>query len=193
MPAPYSRERIVQRRRIGVAAFRQVPGETSSSAAGGTRMTGVRPTARRPVQKPSSRCCCSRAVGGNHVAARVALDHGVDVLTAVTESGTAAFVALGRRLPRAARLDAAASARDAGDQPAGGDPERLPVWVGRAHPGGAGAAGLQQLPDMDRAVGLGDHRHVPARSVLIAMPIILSTGAALDVLGAASGLGAQAQ
>lgn len=135
--------------------------------------------------------------GGNHVAARVALDHGVDVLTAVTvrSLATAAFVAL---LVAAYRVPLALTPRHRRVMPAisllvaiqsvclYGSVARIPV--------GLALLAFNSYPIWTALWAWAIYRHVPARSVLIAMPVILfGLALALDALGAASGLGAQAQ
>jgi drug/metabolite transporter (DMT)-like permease len=135
--------------------------------------------------------------GANHVAARLAFNHGLDVATAVTVRSlvTAAMVALlvlWQGVPR--RLDArqrrfllligalvavqslclyAAVARL---------PVALALLTFNTYP--LWTAGFAWLL----------YRHRPERAVLIAMPVLLAGLAlALDVLGAASGLGAAGQ
>ncbi len=135
--------------------------------------------------------------GANHVAARLAFNHGLDVATAVTVRSlvTAAVVALlvlWQGVPR--RLDArqrryllligalvavqslclyAAVARL---------PVALALLTFNTYP--LWTAGFAWLL----------YRHQPERAVLIAMPVLLAGLAlALDVLGAASGLGAAGQ
>ncbi len=135
--------------------------------------------------------------GANHVAARVALDHGLDVATAVAvrSGATAVVVAF---VVRAAGL-----------------PWRLQARHWRVMPGIALLVTVQSLclyaavaripvalallafntyPLWTALAAWGLYRHRPERRVLLAMPLILAGLAlALDVSGAASGLGAQAQ
>ena len=134
---------------------------------------------------------------GNHVAARAALDDGVDVVTAVavrslvTAFVVAAIVAL-HRLPivltrRQARAMLAISLL-VGMQS---------VWlyssVARI-PVGLALLAFNTYPLWAAFAAWAIYRRVPERAVLIAMPIILAGLAlALDVTGLASGLGAQAQ
>ena len=105
-------------------------------------------------------------MGANHVAARLAFDHGVDVATAVTFR-SADHRAGGRRaavrLPGADAADRAPSQGAAGDRRAGGGAEPVPVLLGGAAAGRAGAAGLQHLSAVDRAVGARRLR-TPARA-----------------------------
>ncbi len=135
-------------------------------------------------------------MGANHVAARVAFDHGVDVLTAISfRSGiTALVVALivwQQRVPLALRP------RHRWALPAIGalialqsfclysSVARLPVALALL------AFNLYPLLTALWARVLYGHR--AERRVLLAMPVILTGLAlALDVLGAASGLGASA-
>ena len=107
-------------------------------------------------------------MGANHVAARMAFDHGVDVATAVAfRSGVTALVVgllvLVQRVPLQLRR---ATARAAGDRPARRRAEPVPVFGGGAAAGGAGAAGLQHLSAVDRAVGARALRHRPEPRVL---------------------------
>ncbi|MCB1998765.1 MAG: DMT family transporter [Burkholderiaceae bacterium] len=136
-------------------------------------------------------------MGANHVAARLAFDHGVDVLTAVTfRSGVTALVVgalvLWQGVPR--RL----TARHRRALPAIGllialqsfclysAVARLPVALALL------AFNTYPLSTALWARLLYGHR--PERRVLLAMPVLLlGLALALDVLGAASGLGAAAQ
>lgn len=135
-------------------------------------------------------------MGGNHVAARVAFDHGVDVVTAVCvrSSITAlvvAFIVLRQRVPLALM------ARHRWSLPAIGvliaaqsyclysAVARLPVALALL------AFNLYPLFTALAARALYGHR--AERRVLLAMPVILlGLALALDVFGAASGLGASA-
>ncbi|MCK7499128.1 MAG: hypothetical protein MZW92_58080 [Comamonadaceae bacterium] len=136
-------------------------------------------------------------MGGNHVAARLAFDHGVDVRhrggasAAASPRSWSARCCCWQRVPLAA--DAARTA--ARCRPSAllvGGAEPVPVLGGGAAAGGAGAAGLQHLPAVDRAVGARASTATgPNARVLLAMPVMLfGLALALDVLGAASGLGA---
>jgi drug/metabolite transporter (DMT)-like permease len=135
--------------------------------------------------------------GGNHVAARVALDHGVDVLTAVTvrSAATAVFVAL---LVAAYRVPLALTPRHRRVMPVISllvaiQSVCLYASVARI-PVGLALLAFNSYPIWTALWAWAIYRHVPARSVLVAMPVILfGLALALDVLGAASGLGAQAQ
>jgi len=137
-------------------------------------------------------------MGSNHVAARLAFNHGVDVATAVSfRSGvTAAVVGLLLLLRRPASLALNARHR-------------------RALPGIAALVGVQSLCLYSAVARLPValallafntyplwtalwarvvYGHRPAPRVLRAMPVmLLGLALALDVLGAASGLGAAAQ
>jgi hypothetical protein len=136
-------------------------------------------------------------MGANHVAARLAFNHGVDVATAVMlRSGVTALVV--GALVLATGVPLALNARHRRALPAigaaGGGAEPVPVCIRGAAAGGAGTAGLQHLPAVDGAVGARG-LPAPARArVLRAMPVmLLGLALALDVLGAASGLGAAGQ
>jgi len=161
--------------------------------------------------------------GANHVAARLAFNHGLDVATAVAVRSlvTAAVVALLVWLPR--RLSHRRAAPKATDAPSGGS-ERHAVRE-RGGPitprqrryllGISVLVALQSLclysavarlpvalalltfntyPLWTAGFAWLLYRHRPERAVLIAMPVLLAGLAlALDVLGAASGLGAAGQ
>ena len=136
-------------------------------------------------------------MGGNHVAARMAFDNGVDVATAVSfrSSVTAVVVSLLLVLQRV--------------------PVRLTARHRRALLAIGVLVGLQSLCLYSSVARLPvalallafntyplwtalwarlAYRHRPERRVLAAMPVmLLGLALALDVLGAASGLGAAAQ
>jgi drug/metabolite transporter (DMT)-like permease len=136
-------------------------------------------------------------MGANHVAARLAFDHGVDVLTAVTfRSGVTALVVGGVLLWQ--RVPLGLQPRHRRALPAIGlliavqsfclysAVARLPVALALL------AFNTYPLATALWARVLYGHR--PERRVLLAMPMLLAGLAlALDVLGAASGLGAAAQ
>jgi drug/metabolite transporter (DMT)-like permease len=136
-------------------------------------------------------------MGANHVAARLAFDHGVDVLTAVSlRSGVTALV-VGLLLAWQ-RVPLALQRRHRRALPAIGlliavqsfclysAVARLPVALALL------AFNTYPLSTALWARLLYGHR--PERRVLLAMPVLLAGLAlALDVLGAASGLGAAAQ
>lgn len=136
-------------------------------------------------------------MGANHVAARLAFDHGVDVLTAVTfRSGVTALVvgalvwwqAVPRTLtPRHRRaLPAIGLLIALQSFCLYSAVARLPVALALL------AFNTYPLSTALWARVLYGHR--PERRVLLAMPVMLAGLAlALDVLGAASGLGAAAQ
>ncbi len=135
--------------------------------------------------------------GANHVAARVAFNHGLDVATAVTvrSLGTAAIVALLvvlQGVPR--RLN----------------PRQWRVLLGIGVVlGGQGLSlysAVARLPVVLALLAFNTfplwaalwarliYRQRPARAVLVAMPVILlGLTLALDVFGATSGLGAAGQ
>ena len=106
-------------------------------------------------------------MGANHVAARIAFDNGVDVATAVAFRSSVTALVVGVLLvaaARAGRAHAAAKPRAAGDRPADRRAEPVPVFGGGPAAGGPGAAGLQHLPALDRAVGAPALRHRPERA-----------------------------
>lgn len=135
--------------------------------------------------------------GANHVAARVAFNHGLDVATAVTvrSLGTAAIVALivvaqgvPRRLnPRQWKLLLGIGVILAGQSLClYSAVARLPVVLA--------LLAFNTFPLWTAFWSRVLYRQRPARAVLLAMPVILlGLTLALDVFGAASGLGAAGQ
>jgi drug/metabolite transporter (DMT)-like permease len=135
--------------------------------------------------------------GGNHVAARIALDHGVDVSTAVavrslsTALVVAAIVGVqGVPLttsPRHRRVMPVISLLVA--------VQSLCLYSSVARiPVGLALLAFNTYPLWTALAAWALYRHAPERAVLVAMPVILAGLAlALDVSGAASGLSAQAQ
>lgn len=134
--------------------------------------------------------------GANHVAARIALDHGVDVATAVAVRSLATALAVGwlvwhYRLPRS--LDRrqwrvmATIGLLIGVQ-------SLSLYSAVARiPVGLALLAFNTYPLCTALAAWAIYRQRPERSVLIAMPVILiGLVLALDVSGAASGLGARA-
>lgn len=136
-------------------------------------------------------------MGANHVAARIAFDHGVDVATAVAvRSGTTALVLLA--IVMAARLPLAFTTRQRHMLPPIGlliglqslclyaAVARLPV-----------ALALLAFNTFPLAAALWDlllYGQRPERATLRAMPVILlGLALALDVAGASSGLGLSGQ
>jgi drug/metabolite transporter (DMT)-like permease len=136
-------------------------------------------------------------MGANHVAARLAFDHGVDVATAVAvRSGVTALVVAALLLWQRVRWTLGARERRA--LPAIGlliaaqsyclysSVARLPVALA--------LLAFNTYPLWTALWARVLYRHRPERRVLIAMPVLLfGLALALDVLGAASGLGAGAQ
>jgi drug/metabolite transporter (DMT)-like permease len=136
-------------------------------------------------------------MGANHVAARLAFDHGVDVPTAIAfRSGVTALAVAALLLVQGARWSLGARERRA--MPAIGlliaaqsyclysSVARLPVALA--------LLAFNTYPLWTALWARVLYRHRPERRVLLAMPVLLAGLAlALDVLGAASGLGAGAQ
>lgn len=135
--------------------------------------------------------------GGNHVAARVAMDHGTDVITAVAVRSlvTAAVVAL---LVWMNHVPLTLNARQRRVMPLigvlvavqsvclYGSVARIPV--------GLALLAFNSYPLWTGFWAFVLYRHAPERRVLLAMPVILvGLALALDVWGAASGLGARGQ
>ena len=135
--------------------------------------------------------------GANHVAARFAFDHGVDVATAVAvrSLATAAAVAV---LVGCQRIALRPSRRHWQVMPllgllVGVQSVCLYSSVARI-PVGLALLAFNTYPLWTALAARVIYRQAPERAVLIAMPFILAGLAlALDVSGAASGLGAQAQ
>lgn len=135
--------------------------------------------------------------GGNHVAARLALDHGVDVPTAVAvrSLATALVVALIVRLQRPSLQT---TARHRRFLPLIGllvavQSVCLYAAVGRI-PVGLALLAFNTWPLWTALVTWLLYRQVPERAVLFAMPpILLGLALALDVSGLASGLSASDQ
>jgi drug/metabolite transporter (DMT)-like permease len=132
--------------------------------------------------------------GGNHVAARIALDHGLDVATAVAvrSLATAAVVAL---IVFAHRLPIALSVRQRRVMPLIGvlvSIQSLCLYSAVARiPVGLALLAFNTYPLWTALAAWLLYRHRPARATLVAMPIILlGLALALDVAGAAAGLGA---
>ena len=134
--------------------------------------------------------------GANHVAARVALDHGVDVLTAVAvrSLATAAVVLL---LVLQQRVPLATTRRHRQVMPViallvGLQSLCLYSAVARI-PVGLALLAFNTYPLWTALAVLLVYRQAPARAVLVAMPLILfGLALALDVSGAAGGAGLQA-
>ena len=135
--------------------------------------------------------------GANHVAARVALDHGVDVLTAVAvRSGVTALVvaAIARAMgaswtlkPRERRVMLVIGVLVAVQSAC------LYSAVARI-PVGLALLAFNTYPLWTALAVWVLYRHRPERAVLIAMPLILlGLALALDVSGAAGGLDARTQ
>jgi len=163
-------------------------------------------TATRPADTPTAAALSTTAfatlllialmMGGNHVAARLAFDHGVDVITAVAfRSGITAlvvvFIVWQQRVPLALQAKHRWSLPVIGVLIAAqsyclySSVARLPVALALL------AFNLYPLFTALWARVIYGHR--AERRVLLAMPVILfGLALALDVLGAASGLGAGA-
>jgi drug/metabolite transporter (DMT)-like permease len=133
---------------------------------------------------------------GNHVAARIALDHGMNVATAVAvrSLGTAAVVAI---IVALYRVPLALNARQRRFMPliaALVAVQSLCLYASVARiPVGLALLAFNTYPLWTAAAAWAIYRHRPERAILVAMPVILfGLALALDVSGAASGLGAQA-
>lgn len=136
-------------------------------------------------------------MGANHVAARLAFDHGVDVATAVAfRSGVTAIVVAVLLWQRKVswRLDA----RERRALPVIGAlvaAQSLCVYSAVARlPVALALLAFNTYPLWTALWARVLYRHRPERRTLLAMPVLLfGLSLALDVLGAASGLGASAQ
>jgi drug/metabolite transporter (DMT)-like permease len=136
-------------------------------------------------------------MGANHVAARLAFDHGLDVATAVAvRSGVTALV-VGALLV-AARVPWHLGARERRAMPLIGLLIAAQSWclysaVARL-PVALALLAFNTYPLWTALAARLLYRERAERRVLLAMPVLLlGLALALDVLGAASGLGASAQ
>jgi len=136
-------------------------------------------------------------MGANHVAARVAFDHGVDVSTAVAVRSAATALAVGL-LVAVQRVPVALTVRQRRFLPAIGlivgvqsvclysAVARLPVALA--------LLAFNTYPLWTALWARVLYAHRPERRVVLAMPVMLfGLALALDVLGAASGVGAAMQ
>ena len=136
-------------------------------------------------------------MGANHVAARMAFNHGVDVPTAVSfRSGATALVVGALLLIQ--RVPLALTARQLKALPLIGvliAIQSLCLYSAVARlPVALALLVFNSFPLMTALWARVLYRHRPERALLIAMPVILlGLVLALDVLGAASGLGAAGQ
>lgn len=136
-------------------------------------------------------------MGANHVAARLAFNHGVDVPTAVSfRSGATALVVGALLLIQ--RVPLALTARQLKALPLIGvliAIQSLCLYSAVARlPVALALLVFNSFPLMTALWARVLYRHRPERALLIAMPVILlGLVLALDVLGAASGLGAAGQ
>jgi drug/metabolite transporter (DMT)-like permease len=135
--------------------------------------------------------------GGNHVAARVALDHGVDVTTAVAARSLATALVVGL-LVLWARIPITLNPRQRRMMLAIGLLVTVQsVWLYSSValiPVGLALLAFNTYPLWAAFAIWLLYKRAPERAVLIAMPLILAGLAlALDVSGLASGLGAKAQ
>lgn len=136
-------------------------------------------------------------MASNHVAARLAFDHGVTVATAVAFRSTGTALAVGALLVLQ-RVPVALSARERRALPAIGvliGVQSLCLYAAVARlPVVLALLVFNSFPLMTALWARVLYQHRPERTVLIAMPVILlGLVLALDVLGAASGLGAAGQ
>jgi len=136
-------------------------------------------------------------MGANHVAARVAFNHGVDVATAVAfRSGITAVVVAGLLVARGTRWQV--NRRQARALPVIGlliGLQSLCLYAAVARlPVALALLAFNTYPLWTALWARVFYRHRPERRVLLAMPVMLfGLALALDVFGAASGLGAAGQ
>jgi len=136
-------------------------------------------------------------MGANHVAARIAFDNGVDVATAVFfRSTVTALVVVALLVLQGARV--VFSARHRRMLPAIGlliAIQSLCLYASVARlPVALALLAFNTYPIWTALWAWTVYREPPSRPLLVAMPVILlGLALALDVLGAASGLGAAAQ
>jgi len=137
-------------------------------------------------------------MGSNHVAARVAFDHGVDVATAVGFRSTVTALVVGlllvvQRVPLRVTRRQARFALPLIGLLIGAQALCLYSAVARL-PVALALLAFNTFPLWIAGWARLVYGHRPERRVVVAMPVmLLGLALALDVLGAASGLGAQAQ
>ena len=136
-------------------------------------------------------------MASNHVAARLAFDHGVAVATAVAFRSTGTALAVGALL-LLQHVPVALTARERRALPAIGvliGVQSLCLYAAVARlPVVLALLVFNAFPLMTALWARLLYQHRPERAVLLAMPVILlGLVLALDVLGAASGLGAAGQ
>jgi drug/metabolite transporter (DMT)-like permease len=157
------------------------------------------------VQRPASLSTAAFAtllliallMGANHVAARVAFNHGVDVATAVVFRSSITALVVGGLL-FAQRVPVQLSAKHRRALPAIGvliAVQSLCLYSAVARlPVALALLAFNTYPLWTALWARIVYRHRPERRVLMAMPVMLAGLAlALDVFGAASGLGAAGQ
>src|SRR3954465_8950029 len=145
----------------------------------------------------ATRLLIARVLGANHVAARIAFNNGVDVATAVVfRSSVTALVLLA--IIAAQRVRVTFTARHKRMLPAIGlliGIQSLCLYSAVARlPVALALLAFNTYPIWTAFWSRVVYGHKPERAMLIAMPVILfGLSLALDVLGAASGLGAAGQ
>ncbi len=136
-------------------------------------------------------------MGANHVAARVAFDHGVDVATAVAVRSVATALVVGA-LVAIQRVPLALTPRQRRFLPAIGvliGVQSMCLYSAVARlPVALALLAFNTYPLWTALWARAFYAHRPERRVLVAMPVMLvGLALALDVLGAASGVGAALQ
>jgi drug/metabolite transporter (DMT)-like permease len=155
------------------------------------------PAAALPLAAFATLLLIALLMGANHVAARVAFDHGVDVVTAVAVRSVVTALVVGALIV-AQRVPVALKVRERRFLPAIGvivalqsmclysAVARLPVALA--------LLAFNTYPLWTALWARVLYAHRPERRVVVAMPVmLLGLALALDVLGAASGLGAALQ
>jgi drug/metabolite transporter (DMT)-like permease len=160
-------------------------------------MAPPRPTTALSGAAFASLLLIAFVMGANHVAARVAFDHGVDVVTAVAVRSAATTLIVGA-LVAIQRVPLRLEARHRFALPAIGMLLALQsLWLYSAVarlPVALALLAFNTYPLWAALWARLIYRHRAERRVLLAMPVLLvGLALALDVLGAASGLGAAAQ
>src|SRR6476659_10781720 len=136
-------------------------------------------------------------MGANHVAARVAFDHGVDVATAVSVRSAITALVVATLLV-VQRVSLTLTRRHRRALPAIGlliGVQSLCLYSAVARlPVALALLAFNTYPIWTALWARVIYRHKPEKAMLLAMPVILvGLALALDVFGAASGLGASGQ
>jgi drug/metabolite transporter (DMT)-like permease len=146
------------------------------------------PAAALPITAFATLLLIALLMGANHVAARTAFDHGVDVATAVAVRSAATALVIGGRIV-IRHVPVALTGRQRRFLPSVclySAVARLPVALA--------LLAFNSYPLWTALWARVLYAHRPERRVVLAMPVMLfGLALALDVLGAASGVGAAMQ